>query len=127
MKKVAVIGSTTFPLTASLGTEIVNTLRSFGECVILTRGAGEFERFIAVAAIALGLRCFAMPGQGGSLNFVRDAELVEACDEMVAFIDPAALDAPHRGTAMVIERALTAGKRVRAATSVEGNLVWADS
>lgn len=129
MKKIAVIGSSTFPLSTPIGAQVVEVLREYGsDTLILTRNAETgFDHFVAAVAIALGQRCMSFKGAGRSDNFVRDAELVEACDEMVAFIDPAALDAPHRGTAMVIERALTAGKKVRAATPVEGNLVWADS
>lgn len=127
-RKVALIGSRSFPLTTPVGAQVVDTMREYGtDVVFLTRGSAGFDQYAAAVAVTLGLRCFAYPGHGGVDNFVRDAELVADCDEMVAFLDPDVLDKPYTGTAMVIERALAAGKPVRVATTVNDSLVWADA
>lgn len=126
-RKIAIIGSTTFPLSVAIGRQVVDVMAEYGEDVVfLTRGAEGFDKFVETAALVMGRRCFAFHGGGGADNFVRDGELAVACDEMVAFFDPAALDAPYGGTGMVAERALSAGKKVRAATAVGESLVWAD-
>jgi hypothetical protein len=50
-KKVCVVGSTTFPIDAAVGAEIVDLLRDFGEDVVfLTRGSKGFDRFIMQVA-----------------------------------------------------------------------------
>lgn len=126
-RKIAVVGSGTFPLTCEVGAQVVDVIRGYEDAVFITRGSGPFEKFVGHVCLTLGVRCFEMKGGGGGDNFVRDAELVMACDELVAFIDPAVLDKPHGGTQMVIERALSAGRKVRAATAVEGNLVWEEA
>lgn len=127
-RKIAVIGSSTFPLTTPVGAQVVDVMRAYGpEAVFLTRNAtSPFEKFVANVALAIGNRCLSYQASGGGDNYVRDGHLATDCDEMIAFVDPRALDAPQRGTAMVIERALSAGKPVRAATVVQGNLVWAE-
>jgi len=126
-RKVAVIGSTTFPLGTAVGAEVVDTIRGFGDnTAILTRGSGPFEAFVAHVALALGIRCFEYRGTGGPDNLVREADLVADCDEVVAFLDPACLDAPYTGTGMFVERALNAKKPTRVATVSGGSLVWAD-
>lgn len=128
MRKIAVIGSTTFPLNAAVGAQVVDALRAFGEDVVfLTRGSGPFETFVGHVAIALGRQCLAFKGAGGADNFVRDAELVTACDELLAFVDLSRVEAGYTGTGGVIERALSIGRPVRAATAVDGSLVWADA
>ena len=125
-RKVAVIGNETFPLNVEIGTQVVDVLKSYGEDVVfLTRNAQGFEQFVATAALALGRRCFTYPGRGSGDNLARDAELVADADEVVAFLNPATLDNPRSGAALVLDRALAAGKPVRAATTVHGMLVWA--
>lgn len=124
-RKVGVIGSTTFPLSPGVGAQVVDVLRGLDGAVILTRGSGPFETFLSHAALVLGLRCFAFKGSGRD-NWQRDVELIEACDELLAFFAPDTLDDPTTGTAHVVEVALAAGRPVRAASVVNGNLVWAD-
>lgn len=128
-RKVAIVGSTTFPLTAPLATQVVDVLRGLGsDAVILTRnGDCGFDKFLQSAALTLGLRCFSYRGDGGYDNARRDGDLVADADELVAFIDPDQLEVTRHGTAGMVERALSAGKPVRAATAVENNLVWADA
>lgn len=126
MKKVCVVGSTTFPLTAPVGAQIVDVLRAYGpEAVFLTRNAETgFDRFVATVALALGNRCFAFEAGGGGDVFRRDGEMVMAADELIAFVDPDQLHASKYGTAGVIERALVAGKPTRVATVAREALVW---
>ncbi len=129
-RKIGVVASTTFPLSTAVGAEVVDCLRAYGpDTLFLTRGAGPFEQFVATAALVLGARCFAYPGEGGRANLERDDALVADCEELVAFLDRKALEAGATlyGTAGVIERALAAGKPVKAATAVEGALVWANA
>ena len=123
-RKVAICGSSSFPLDAAVGAQVVDTILGFGEDVlILTRGAGAFDAFVSTVALVLGRRCFNYPGS--SSNWQRDIELAFDANELVAFLDPAVLDNPKTGTAHLIECALAAGKPVRVATPVEGTLVWA--
>jgi hypothetical protein len=122
-RKVGICGSGTFPLTTPVGAQVVDCLREFGEdTLFLTRGSGPFELFVSTVALALGRRCFAYKGSGRD-NWERDAELVADADEVIAFLDPALLEA-RTGTAHVIECALAAGKPCRVATVAAGELVW---
>lgn len=123
-RKVAVIGSTSFPLTTAIGAQVVDAIRGYEDAALLTRGSGPFEAFVANVAIAIGLRCFAFKGSGID-NWKRDRELATAADEVLAFLDPDQLENEKSGTAHVLELALAAGKPVRAATVVDGTLVWA--
>jgi hypothetical protein len=127
-RKIGVVASSTFPLSTAVGAEVVDCLRAFGpDTLFLTRGAGPFEQFIATAALVLGARCFTYPGEGGRANLDRDDALVADCEELVAFLDQRALETGPTlyGTTGVIERALRAGRPVRAATAIDGALVWA--
>ncbi len=126
-RKIAMIASTSFPLVTEIGAQIVDVIREYDDAVFLTRGSGETERFISHVCLTLDKRCFKFIGHGGGDNFSRDDELVAAADEVVAFLDPNVLETPFTGTKGVIDRALRAGKPVRAATPVEGNLVWVDA
>jgi hypothetical protein len=122
-RKVGICGSGTFPLTTPVAAQVVDCLREFGEdTLFLTRGSGPFELFVSTVALALGRRCFAYKGSGRD-NWERDAELVADADEVIAFLDPALLEA-RTGTAHVIECALAAGKPCRVATVAAGELVW---
>jgi len=124
-KKVCVVGSTTFPIDAAVGAEIVDLLRDFGEDVVfLTRGSKGFDRFIMQVAPLIQRRCFSFPSEGGADNFLRDIELVRDADEIIAFFDPATLHDMNTGTGHVVECALNAKKPVRAFTSVNGSLVY---
>ena len=130
-RKVAVVGSTSFPINAVICAQIVDVIRGFeGEVLFLTRGRTTgLDAFIAIASIGLGHRCFGYPGKGGGDNLARDQELVDDCDEMLAFFDPASLEYQRQtGTAMIVQRALASNKPVRVATvAAQAVLVWADS
>lgn len=126
-RKIGIVGSTTFPLTAATGAEVVDLMRDAPEdTLFLTRGSHGFEQFLIHAALILGRRMFTYQGAGGGSNFERDSELVRDCDELVAFLDPEAI-AERTGTTMLIDRALEAGRPVRVATVADGTLVWAES
>jgi hypothetical protein len=125
IRKVVLVGSSTFPISVPVGADIVEVIREYPEdTLFLTRSAGPFEQFISTVALALGYRCFAYPGHGSD-NWERDAELAADCDELVAFIDPSRLDDTHSGTGHLIEEVLALGKPVRVATSVGNAIVWA--
>lgn len=124
--KVALIGSTTFPIDAAVGAEIVDTMLGCGEeAVFLTRGSKGFDQFIMSVAPLIGRRCFAYPSEGGADNFLRDIELVKDADEVLAFFDPATLHRTDTGTGHVVEVALSQQKPCKAFTVVNGTLVWA--
>lgn len=126
-RKVAVVGSTVFPLTAATGAEVVDALRSLGdEAAVLTRGAKGFEQFLVHACIVLGLRCFQYAGHGLG-NWERDAELVQDADEVIAFVAMDSLDDPRTGTAHLLEVALAARKPVRVATACDDRLYWVEA
>lgn len=120
------IGNTTFPLDAAIGAEIVEILRAYPDgTVFLTRGSPGFDQFIIAVAPIIGRRCLSYPAGGGTDNLIRDAELVRDADEVLGFFDPATMHREDTGTAMVIEKALTAKKPTRVYTAVDGTLVWA--
>lgn len=126
MRKVALVGSTTFPLDAAIGAEIVDTMLGLGEDVaFLTRGSKGFDQFVLTVAPLIGRRCFAYPSEGGADNFLRDIELVKDADEVLAFFDPDTLQRTDTGTGHVVEVALNQGKPCKAFTTVNGALVWA--
>ena len=125
-RKVAMVGNHTFPIDASIGKQVVDVMLEYGEDVaFLTRGSEGFDQFIIHASLVIGRRVFTYKGQGGTDNLIRDGELVNDADEVLAFFDPETMHREDTGTAMVVEKALTARKPTRAYTVVEGALVWA--
>lgn len=124
MKRVGVVGNTSFPVDANIGTQIVEIMQGFTEPVFLTRGCQGVERFVEHAAIVLGRPAFRYPGLGGADNFNRNSDLVGDADCIIAFLDPDSLDV-ETGAGHVIEASLSAHKPVRAYTLVDGRLVWA--
>lgn len=124
--KVCLVGSTTFPLDAAVGAEIVDTMLACGEdTVFLTRGSKGFDTFVLTVAPIIGRTALAYPSEGGSDNFLRDIELVKDADEVLAFFDPATLHRTDTGTGHVVEVALNQGKPCKAFTTINGVLVWA--
>ena len=126
--KVVIVGSTKFTVTTPIGAQIVDLIRHMGEdVVLLTRGTGEIEHFIATVAPLLDLRCLSYPAQGGPDNWVRDVELVNDADEVIAIVAREDLENNHResGTLHVVEKALDQGKPTRLFTEVDGTLVYA--
>jgi hypothetical protein len=125
VKKVVVVGSSTFPIEPGVGKEIVDLLREFPEdTVFLTRGSEGFDRFLMGVAGLIERRCFAYPSQGGADNWLRDIELVKDGDEVICFFAPDALTDYDTGTAHVLETALTQQKPAKAYSVVNGSLVW---
>jgi hypothetical protein len=124
-RKVVMVGSTTFPIDAALGAQIVDIMREYPpDTAFLTRGSQGFDQFIMRVAPLIERRCFGYPSKGGADNWTRDIELVKDGDEVLAFLDPDTLDDPNTGTAHVVESALTQKKPVRAYSVVDGALVW---
>lgn len=124
-RKVVIVGSTSFPIDASIGTQVVEEIKELGpDIAVLTRGSEGFDQFIGHVCIILGLRCFTYQSHGGGDNWLRDIELVKDSDEVLAFFDPEQLDDPNSGTAHVVEVGLNKHKPVRAYTIVEGSLIW---
>jgi len=120
------VGNTTFPLDASIGQQVVEVMLGYGEdMAFLTRGSPGFDQFIVHASVILGRRCFTYPGKGGTDNLTRDAELVKDADEVLAFFDSETMHREDTGTAMIVEKALSAHKPTRAYTCADGQLVWA--
>lgn len=124
-RKVAFVGSSVFPMTASIGAQIVDVLRALGpDVVLLTRGNGDIDRFLTTVAPLLDIRCFMYPSEGGASNWLRDVELVRDADEVIAIISRADLEARRTGgTLHVVEKALDQRKPTRLYTEEGGMLV----
>ena len=129
VRKVAIVGSTSFQITTTIGAEIVDIVRGLGpDVVLLTRGTGEVDHFIATIAPILEIRCFAYPSQGGADNWLRDVELARDSDEVIAIVSRKDLDKGRdSGTLHLVEKALDQGKPTRLFTEVDGALVYAAS
>jgi hypothetical protein len=125
-RKVALVGNDSFPLDISLGGQVVQIIRDLGDCTILTRARPHFDLFIQHCAIVLGLRCLTYDADGGASNIERDSFLIRDADEVYAFLTLEEFEQGRlSGTYWLIEKALAAGKPVRAYTNVDGALVWA--
>ncbi len=128
-RRIAVIGNSSFPLGPAVGAEIVDILRSFGEgAVVLTRLRPPFDVFVAHACMILGIACLTYDAEGGPSNIERDSILVRDCTEMHAFFDLGEFEqGAESGTGWLVEKALAAGKPVKAYASLEGNLIFVGS
>ena len=126
-RKVCVVGSTRFPMTAGIGAQVVDELRGLGDVAILTRGTGEFETFLMHVCPLLELRCLTYPSTGGPDNWRRDVELVHDADEVLAYVSPRDLEKHDRmtGTLHIVDKALDQKKPVRMFTEVDGRIVYA--
>jgi hypothetical protein len=127
MKKVAVCGSTNFPLKTEIGAQIVDIIRGLpANAVLLTRGNNDFDRFIATVALPLERHCFTYPSQGQADNWQRDVDLARDADSGIAFVSLPDLEAKKMtGTLHVVEKLLDQGKPVTMYTEMDGALVWA--
>lgn len=120
------IGSSGFPINAALGAQIVDLIRAFPpRAVILTRGRGNVDEFVAHVALALGYQCLIYPSRGGADNWDRDVELVRDADEVIAILASASLRDTNSGTAHLMEKCLDQRKPLRAFTEVGDTLVYA--
>ena len=127
-RRVAIVGSTTFPLTPEIGAEVVDIMRGYPDgTVFLTRGSSGFDTFISRASDIIGRTCVLYPSPGGSRNWDRDVALVKDADEVLLFFDPASLHDPNTGTAHVGEKALDQRKKVMAYSVANERLIYAGS
>jgi hypothetical protein len=127
-KRIAIVGSSRFPITPELGAEVVDLMRAYPDgTVFLTRGGGVFDTFVASVGPAIGYAVLTYPSPGGSANWDRDVALVKDADEVMAFLDPETLHDTNTGTAHVIEKALDQKKKVMAYSVANRHLVYAGS
>jgi len=127
-ERVAVVGSSSFPLTPDIAVEVVAILRGFGDgTVFLTRPSGGFDAFIRAASEVLGRTCVVYASPGGSKNWDRDVQLVRDADIVLAFFDPDSLHREDTGTAHIVEKALDQKKPTRAWSVAHNELVFAGS
>lgn len=125
MRKVAIVGSSNLEVTTSIGAAIVDLVRELGpDSVLLTRGSGEVDHFIATIAPLLELRCFSYPSEGGAANWLRDVELVRDADEVLAIVSRGDMEKKgESGTLHVVQKALDQEKKVRLYTVLDGTLI----
>lgn len=127
-KRVAVVGSRSFPITPEVGAEIVDILRTYPEgTVFLTRGSPGFDTFLMAVCPIIGYTALAYPSKGGADNFLRDVQLVKDADEVLVFLDPNSLDNTNTGTAHVLEKSLDQKKKTVAYSVAGRSLVFAGS
>lgn len=127
-RRVAVVGSRSFPITPEVGAEIVDLLRAYPEgTVFLTRGSPGFDTFLMAVCPIIGYTALAYPSKGGADNFLRDVQLVKDADEVLVFFDPDSLDNQNTGTAHIAEKALDQKKPTRAYSVAGRSLVYAGS
>lgn len=127
-RRIAVVGSTSFPITPEIGAEVVDVLREFPQgTTFLTRGSPGFDHFIRRVGEVAGLSVVVYPARGGSSNWDRDVALVRDATEVLAFLDPATLSDSNTGTAHIVEKALDQRKPTRAWTVADNHLVFAGS
>lgn len=127
-KRIAIVGSSSFPLNAGIGAQIVDTIREYGEDIVLmTRGKGDVDVFVGHVALALGITCLIYPSSGGPDNWRRDVDLARDADEIIAIISRNDLELSDKmsGTLHVAEKGLDQRKRVRMMTEADGRLIWA--
>ena len=107
--RVAIVGSRDFPDLALVAQYVV-TLEPAD--IIISGGARGVDTAACTAADVHGLQCFVyLPDwrtHGKSAGFKRNQQVVDACDELVAF-----WDGTSRGTKHSIDLARRAGKPVQ--------------
>lgn len=127
-RKVAIVGSRSFPISPEVGAEVVDLMREYAEgTVFLTRGSEGFDTFVLAVAPIIGYTAIAYPSAGGANNFLRDVQLVKDADEVLVFLDPDTLDDMNTGTAHVLAKALDQKKPTRAYSVANRHLVFAGS
>lgn len=125
---VAIVGSTRFPLSPEVGSEVIDLMREFPDgTVFLTRGSAGFDTFVVTVCEMLGLPLRPYPSEGGSKNWDRDVKIVKDADEVLVFLDPATLDDQNTGTAHILAKALDQKKKTRAFSEAHQHLVFAGS
>ena len=127
-KVIAVVGSTSFPLSVPVGAAILDLLLAYPQgTLFLTRGSPGFDTFLLDACPQLGLSVEARPSEGGSRNWDRDVALVQDADEVVVFLDPGSLHDENTGTSHVLDKALDQRKRTQAYSCAGDTLVYVGS
>ncbi len=127
-RRAALVGSTNFPLDASVTTQVVDLMRELGqETVILTRGSEGFDQFVIAAARVLGMRVLLYPSQGGPDNWQRDVELVNDSTEVHGLLSLEDFEKATKmsGTLHVVEQGLNARRPTALYTVVDGLLIKA--
>lgn len=128
MKKVAIVGSSSFPLNAGIGAQIVDMMREREPgTVFLTRGKGDVDVFVGHVSLALGFTCLTYPSEGGPDNWRRDVDLARDADEIITIISRNDLELSDKtsGTLHIAEKGLDQRKHVVMMTEADGRLVWA--
>jgi hypothetical protein len=124
VSRVCIVGSTSYPLDAQIGAQVVEIIKDLEPETILTRGASGFDDFISRVAGLIGIPVVFFPGMGN--NWQRDVDMVAQADSVLGFVSPDSLSVEKiSGTQHVLECGLTAKKPVKAYTEVNGQLVWA--
>ena len=125
VRKVAIVGNRSFPLTPAIGAQIVDIIREMGDVTILTRGSEGLDDFISRACGVLDIACVLYRLQGK--NWDRDVALVRDADEVVVFLDPSSLTDENTGTSHVLAKALDQRKRTQAYSAHGDALVYVGS
>ena len=127
-RRIVMVGSSTFPISPEIGAEVVDLMRAYPEgTVILTRGTGVFDVFVATVGPAIGYPVLTYPSPGGSKNWDRDIAMVKDADEVLCFLDPNTLQDQNTGTAHVLAKGLDQKKPCRAYSVADRHLVYAGS
>jgi hypothetical protein len=127
-KRIAIVGSHSFPLTPEVGAEIVDVMRRYPDgTVFLTRGSAGFDTFICAVGPIIGAPVLTYASEGGSKNWDRDVKMVKDADEVLCFFDPDTLHDENTGTAHVATKALDQKKKTMAYTVANRRLVYAGS
>lgn len=129
IRKAAVCGNSSFPLDASVGSQVVDILRGLGpNVVVLTRARPTFDKFVQTVCLVLGIRCLTFDAAGGPTNIERDSSMISACTELHAFLNLDEFEqGASSGTFWLVEKSLAAGKPTYAYTAVDGALVHVGS
>ena len=124
-QRIAVVGSTDFPLNDTVGGQIVDLIRDLAPETILTRGTKGFDQFIIAIADILGIPWIEFKSVGGADNWDRDVRLVGQADMVLGFVSTTRYDEGKiSGTQHVLEQGLNQKKPTRAYTAVNDNLIW---
>ena len=125
---VAVVGSSSFPLTVSVGAAVLDLLLAYPQgTLFLTRGSPGFDTFLLDACPRLGLPIEVRPSAGGRDNWLRDAAMAVECQELLAFLDPRTLPDENTGTSHLVSKFLDKKRRVQAFSAAGDALVFVGS
>lgn len=109
-RKVGIVGAREFPVVHA-GPALFEWLAGkfpIATTTIYTRGSRGFDDYLGEGARYMGYTVIELRGTGGAANYIRDAQLVTAVEEVHAFFAPDHLG--EGGTQHVIDKALDARK-----------------